>query len=101
MAVCGKTDTVKAKIKMDRVGTAYIYPDDKEITNGNYYGNINRRVHPQPDAKQDVVYADGNFINRIDDADRRRAAMKSQLVLPLTEEEKKQIELKAYYAKNP
>lgn len=76
-AVCGKTDIVKAQIKMNRVGTAYIYPDDKEITNGNYYGNINRVVHPQPNAKNDVVYAEGNFIDRIDDADRKRAAMKS------------------------
>ena len=60
---------------------------NEEINYGHVYSSTNRRIHPQGNAQLDVVYGEGNFISRIDEADRRRRGKKSY-VLPLSDTEK-------------
>ena len=50
------------------------YVEGEKVCKQNFYSSINRRVHPQPDAKCDMIYGDGNFISTIDQKDRIRAA---------------------------
>lgn len=61
-------------------------PTADEVVHGHSYQSQNRRVFQQPNAKEDMIYDDGNFISRLDNADRKRAVGHSN-VLPLSAEE--------------
>ncbi|CAL6012979.1 V-SNARE_N-terminal domain-containing protein [Hexamita inflata] len=98
--VVDSTKAYKNDISKDKYGSLR-YVDDDQVAHGNFYQTTNRRVNKQPDAKQDVVYGEGNFITRMDQADRRRAQNHEQNVLPLTESEKEAIEAKRRATKMP
>lgn len=63
------------------------------MTHGNFYQTVDRRVHKQPDAKKDVMYGEGNYIDRICGADARRTQRQTN-VAPLTSAEKEALETK-------
>jgi len=90
---------IKDAQRVEKYGS-FPYKDDDELAHGNFYQTINRRVHPEPDPKKDPNFMEGNYIDRIAEADERRQKIASN-VLPMTEEEKRAVEERRTFKKMP
>eukprot|EP00703_Trepomonas_sp_PC1_P003283 JAP93323.1 Hypothetical protein TPC1_14442 [Trepomonas sp. PC1] len=98
MIVLEKNNQYKKSVKEEREGSLKLKEFD-EVVHGNFYQTVNRRVNKQPNAHQDVVYGEGNFISRMDKADYTRAMNKEKV--EIEEDVIKQKETQRMLAKNP
>ncbi|CAL5978472.1 V-SNARE_N-terminal domain-containing protein [Hexamita inflata] len=73
---------------------------DQEINFGANYYNRNKILQKQ-NTQNDPQFDDNSYLKRIDKADTKRAQQNHVAVVPLTEEEKYDIELKKFLLRNP